>query len=155
MFLGADENLAARREGCSPDTTMVRLALRFLPIVAVLAGTMDARAADDRIAIGELTAAPGVEYAALADAAKLELGALDSSHVKRRVVVSLAVVRNEDAPVSVLIDAMVRDRKTGTMLAAIRGRAHAPDAGSSLETRKAVLRAAVRCALSQVPAAAR
>jgi hypothetical protein len=115
----------------------------------------DASAADERIAIGELSvpAAPaGVDRASLRTAAEGEIRALDASRVKRRVVVSLSVTGASDAPVAVAVNALVRDRRTGNMIAIVEGRALA-DGGGTVELRRAVLRAAVRTALSQIPAA--
>lgn len=127
------------------------LFLAPLALVALAAG--DATAADEKVALGELTPAYGVPYDALESAAVAEIGALDTSHLKRRVVVSIAVLKNDAAPVAVSISALVRDKKTGNMIAVVSGRAQSEKDGKAI--RENVLRAAVRCALSQVPQAAR
>lgn len=126
-----------------------------LGVLGAVLAPRGAPAADDRIAIGEVSvpaAPPGVDRAALRSAAEGELRVLDASRVKRRVVVSLAVVGATDAPVAVSVSAMVRDGRTGAMIAVIEGRARA-DGGGNVELRRAVLRAAVRTAVRQIPAA--
>ena len=120
-------------------------------LVVLAAG--EATAADEKVALGELTPAYGVAYDALQSAAVAEIGALDTSHLKRKVIVSIAVVKNEGTGVAVSISALVRDKKTGNMLAVVSGRAQSEK--DTIATRTNVLRAAVRCALSQVPQAAR
>jgi hypothetical protein len=114
-----------------------------------------ASAADERIAIGEVSvpqAPPGVDRATLKSAAEGEVKALDASNVKRRVVVSLAVASASDAPVEVSINAVIRDSRTGAMIAIVEGRARS-DGGGNVELRRAVLRAAVHTAVQQIPKA--
>jgi hypothetical protein len=138
---------------------------RAWPFLApfVVAGALvasDASSAEEKIALGEVSvpetnAPPGVDPATLRSAAEGELRSIDPAklHNKKRVVVSVSVAETRDRPaVAVSVNAMLRDGKSGTMLAIIEGRARA-EGGASPELRKAVLRAAVKSAVSQIPAA--
>jgi hypothetical protein len=122
---------------------------------AVSAG--DASAADTSIALGEVAVPPlssGVDRAALKSAAEGELLVVDASRLrkKRTVVVSVAVIGASHSPFACTVNALLRDAKTGNMLAIIEGRAKA-EGDANPELRKQVLRAAVRSAVSQIPAA--
>jgi hypothetical protein len=135
-------------------TTRAWLVLGFLGAVVV---PRSSSAADERIAIGEVAVAaaaspPGVDRATLKSAAEGEIRTLDASHVKHKVVVSLSVIGASDAPVAVSVNALVRDGRTGAMIAIIEGRARA-EGGGNVELRRAVLRAAVRTAVRQIPSA--
>lgn len=128
--------------------------------LVVLAGVLlvgrPAVAADERIAIGEVTvpaATPGVDRATVKSAAEGEIRTLDASRVRRRVVVSLSVVRSSiDGPVAVSVNALLRDGRTGNMIAVLEGRAQSEGTGG-VELRRAVVRAAVRSAVRQIPVA--
>lgn len=130
----------------------------MLVAAAVFAG--DARAADTSIALGEVAVPPpssGVDRAALKTAAEGELSGVDQGKLrslrkKRAVLVSVAVIGSQQSPFGCTINAMLRDAKTGTMLAIVEGRAKA-EGDANLELRKQVMRAAVRSAVSQIPAA--
>jgi hypothetical protein len=122
---------------------------------AVFAG--DASAAETSIALGEVAVPPvssGVDRAALKSAAEGELLVVDASRLrkKRTVVVSVAVIGASHSPFACTVNALLRDAKTGNMLAIIEGRAKA-EGDANPELRKQVLRAAVRSAVSQIPAA--
>ena len=113
--------------------------------------------ADTSIALGEVAVPPvssGVDRAALRNAAEGELSGVDASHLRRRraVVVSVAVIGSSQAPFACTVNALLRDAKTGTMLAILEGHAHAEGAVTE-ELRKRVLRAAMHGAVSQIPAA--
>lgn len=119
----------------------------------------DASAADMSIALGEVAVPPassGVDRAALKTAAEGELRGVDASKLrprkKRDVVVSVAVVGSTPSPYACTINALLYDAKTGTMLAIIQGQAHSEGAAND-EVRTRVLRAAMRNAVSQIPAA--
>lgn len=127
----------------------------LLAAAALAAG--ESRASDAAIALGELSVSsptPGVDRAALKNAAESELLRIDASKLprKKRLIVSLAVVRTADSPVECTVNALLRDGKTGSMVAILEGRAHA-EGGASAELRGAVLRAAVRVAVRQIPEA--
>jgi hypothetical protein len=114
----------------------------------------DAGAGDTVIALGEVAVPPpssGVDRAALQTAAEGELGIVDTSHFKkvRSVVVSVAVVGAEPSPFTCTVNALVRDAKTGSMLAVTEGRARA-DGDANTELRKRVLRAAMHSAMVQI-----
>lgn len=128
------------------------LLLAPLALVA-FAAAGEASAAEEKIALGELNAAYGVSHDSLHNAAIAELHAIDSSRVKRTVVVSISVLKNDAGPVSVAISAAVRDKKTGNILAVLQGTAKSEKDGAAI--RENVLRAAVHSALSQVPQATR
>lgn len=127
----------------------------FLLAAAISAG--DANAAETSIALDEVAVPPvssGVDRATLKTAAEGELRGVDASRLRKRrtVLVSVAVIGSSQSPFGCTVNALLRDAKTGTMLAIIEGRAHAEgDANAAL--RNQVLRAAVRSAVSQIPAA--
>jgi len=117
----------------------------------------DASASDTSIALGEVAVPPvssGVDRATLKRAAEGELRGVDTSHLRKRrdVVVSVAIVGSAQSPFACTVNALLRDAKTGTMLAIIEGRARAEGDASS-ELRNLVLRAALRSAVRQIPEA--
>ena len=127
----------------------------FVLAAAMSAG--DARAAETSITLDDVAVPPagsGVDHAALKTAAEGELRGVDASRLRKRrtVLVSIAVIGSSQSPFGCTINALLRDAKTGTMLAIIEGRAHA-EGDANADLRKQVLRAAVRSAVSQIPAA--
>jgi hypothetical protein len=131
----------------------------LLPLLCAAAlATGDARAADTSIALGEVGTPPassGVDRDALRSAAEGELGEVDPVRMrllrkKRAVIVSVAVIGAEPRPYACTVNAVLRDAKTGTMLAIVEGRARGEGAPSP-ELRKQVLRAAMRSAVNQIP----
>lgn len=125
----------------------------FILAAAVFAG--DAGAAETSIALGEVAVPPessGVDRAALKSAAEGELLGVDASRLRKRrtVLVSVAVIGSSPSPFACTVNALLRDAKTGTMLAIIEGRARA-QGDANPEMRNQVLRAAVRSALRQIP----
>ena len=137
---------------------MARPWLFLSPLVlaaAICAG--DVCAAETSLALGEVAVPPpssGVEQSTLRIAAAGELRGVDASRLRKRrtVVVSMAVIGSSQSPFGCTVNAMLRDAKTGTMLAIIEGRAHA-EGEANAETRNQVLRAAVRIAVRQIPEA--
>lgn len=129
-------------------------------LLAAALSAGDASAADTSIALGEVAVPPassGVDRAALKSAAEGELSGVDPAKLrvlrkKRSVLVSVAVIGAQQSPFACTVNAMLRDAKTGTMLAIIEGRAKA-EGDANPELRKQVMRAAVRSAVSQIPAA--
>jgi len=132
----------------------VRLTFAALLVVLALSVARDASTAEpERNALGEVTVsehAPGIDPAAVKSTAEHEIRGVDARRVKRRVIVSVAVVRSTDDPVAVRVNATLREAKSGNMIAVIEGRASS-DASADAELRRAVLRAAVRCAVRQIP----
>jgi hypothetical protein len=128
----------------------------LLLATALCAG--DARAADTSIALGEVAVPPvgsGVDRVALKSAAEGELRGVDATKLrahkkKRDVVVSMAITDSTQSPFGCTVNALLRDAKTGNMLAIIEGRARSEGAANA-EVRNRVLRAAVRSAVSQIP----
>lgn len=119
-------------------------------------GVRDAGAASEsEIAVSEVTPPPassGVDQATLKSAAETEIKSLPGPRAKgRRVLVSLALVRADDAPVSITIDATLRDARTGNMIAIVEGRARAESGSASSDLKKQVAHAAVRSAVRQIP----
>jgi len=118
----------------------------------------DASAADAQLTIGEVAVPPpssGVDRAQLKRAAEGELEGVDKSRIrnkKRAVLVSIAVVTSSQSPFGCTVNALLRDAKTGTMLAIIEGNAKA-EGDANAELRSRVLHAALRSAVSQIPAA--
>ena len=136
-------------------TTFGGLVLGCLLVTAALAPP-PARAADASIAVGEVSGGglPGTDAGVVKSAAEGELRRMDTAKLprSRALVVSLAVSATSDAPVACTINATVRDGRTGAMLAIVEGRARTegrPDG----ELRAAVVRAAVRSAVSRIPEA--
>ena len=122
----------------------------------LLLGTGDASADEPlAIAVGEVSPPPenaGVDVAGLRAEAETEIRQIDPSQAgQRRFVVSLALVRAVvEGPYRCKIAAMVRDAKTGAMIAIIEGLAHA-EGPASAELRKQVAHAAVRSAMRRIP----
>jgi hypothetical protein len=139
---------------CSLSMSARTLGTVALLLTVATAGEAKA-AGEDRIALGEVSvsaSSQGVDRAALKSAAEGEIRTIDPSRVTRSVVVSVAVIGTSDGPVAVSVNAMLRDGKTGNMIAILEGRARAEGTGGA-DLRRAVLRAAVRSAVRQIPAA--
>ena len=133
-----------------------RSLLAPIALAAALSVSGDA-SAETSLALGEVAIPPlssGVEQSALKSAAEGELRGVDASRLRkhRKVVVSVAVVGSSPSPFACTVSALLRDAKTGTMLAIIEGHAHA-EGDANAELRNRVLRAAVRIAVSQIPEA--
>jgi hypothetical protein len=129
----------------------------LLSLAAALSlAVSDAGAGASTIAVGEVTPPPpsfGVDRATLKRAAEGEIEKIDVSRLpSRRVVVSLALVRASDAPVACTINAMLRDGRTGAMIAIMESSASA-DGGTpqDVDLRKAVAATAVRSVVRQIP----
>jgi hypothetical protein len=128
----------------------------LLLVTAILSGG-DAAASDTSIALGEVGVPPvasGLDRAMLKTAAEGELRGVDTSRLRKRrdVIVSVAIIGSAPSPFACTVNALVRDKKTGTMLAIIEGRARA-EGDANPELRNQVLHAALRSAVSQIPAA--
>ena len=133
-----------------------KLVVLLAPIVlATTVVSGEASASDTSIALGEVAvpeASCGVDHAALRTAAEGELRIVDVSKLRKRrnVLVSVAIIGSAQAPLAFTVNALLRDAKTGTMLAILEGRARAegqPDA----DVCKQVLRAALHGAVRQIP----
>lgn len=129
-------------------------------LLATALSAGDVSAADTSIALGEVTVPPpstGVDGTSFRTAAEGELRGVDASKLrarktKRTVVVSMAVSASTQSPFACTVNALLRDAKTGTMLAIIEGSARV-EGDANVELRKQVLRRAVRNAVVQIPAA--
>jgi len=130
----------------------LRRALAVSALGAALAFSGLADAADVRIAVGEVVAPPStVDPASLRDAAEGEIRLLDPAELPRRqYVVSLAVTNA--TPVACSVNAMLRDAKSGNMVAIIEGGARAEGSASS-EQRQKLAHLAVRSAVRRIPRA--
>src|SRR5436190_17744461 len=121
--------------------TFISLALVGLALTAT-----DARAGGGTIALGEVATPPvgsGVDRALLQTTAEGAIRQIDASKLPpRRVLVSIAVTRATETPAVCTINAMLRDERTGNMLAIIEGEARSE--GTSADSRQQVARAAVR-----------
>lgn len=140
---------------------MVRPWLLLAPLfLATALSAGDASAAETSIALGEVAIPPvssGVDHATLRTTAEGELRSVDSKKLlvlrkKRAVLVSMAIIGSTPSPFACSVNAVLRDAKTGAMLAVIEGRARS-EGDSSPEVRTRVLRAAVHSAMSQIPEA--
>jgi len=141
----------------TPPLMTFRTFLTASVVVTALAAG-NARASDTSVAIGEVAAPPissGVDGAALKSAAERELRQVDSSRLRnhRKVVVSVAMLGALEAPYGCTVNAVLRDAKTGTMLAVIEGSARAEGNTTTDLVRQQVLRVALRNAVRQIPAA--
>lgn len=139
--------------------TMLRPWLALAPLLLAAAlSAGDASASETSLALGEVATPPassGVDHAALRTAAEGELRFVDARKLrelrkKRAIVVSLAVIGSTPSPYACSVNAVLRDAKTGTMLAVLEGRARS-EGDANPEVRTRVLRAAVRSAVSQIP----
>mgnify|MGYP001202444473 CR=1 FL=1 len=127
-------------------------------IVAALAmfapGKVDAT--EGPIAVGEVSPPPagsGIDASVLREAATAEIKQMDLSGLRdrRKVVVSLALTRAvTDGPIACTVNAMLRDARTGAMIAIIEAGAHA-EGPASPELRNQVAHAAVRSAVRRIP----
>lgn len=128
-----------------------------LALAATLRASDAGAAADGDIALSEVAPPPpssGVDQATLKTAAEGEIKRIDPARAPRwkgrRVLVSVALIKADDAPVAVTVNATLREAKTGTMIAIVEGRARAEGSGSS-DLKKQVAHAAVRSAVRQIP----
>ena len=129
-------------------------------LLATALSAGDASAAETSIALGEVAVPPassGVDHALLRTTVEGELRGVDAKklHVlrkKRAVLVSMAIMSSTPSPFACSINAVLRDARTGAMLAVIEGRARS-EGDASPEVRSRVLRAAVRSAVRQIPEA--
>ncbi len=135
-------------------------ALSFLvAVVMVVFSTTATYAAESTVALGEVAApaaSTGIDRATLKNAAERELSGIDSAKLKakkrRPVVVSIALTSATDVSKGCTVDAMLRDARSGAMIAIVQGRASAEGDGEGSPTlRKAVLHAAMRSAVTQIP----
>lgn len=130
-------------------------------LLALAIGTADVAAnaaAESEIALSEVTPPPpssGMDHATLKSAAEGEIKRIDGSRAKgRKVLVSVALLPRDDAPVSFSVNAMLRDAKSGSMIAIVEGRARA-EGSVTTDLKKQVAHAAVRSAVRQIPDALR
>ena len=127
----------------------------MLALAIGIGGASDARAAtDSEIALSEVAPPPpsaGVDQATLKTAAEGEIKQIDGSRTKgRRVLVSVALLSRDDAPVSFTVNATLRDAKSGAMIAITEGRARAEGSATN-DLKREVARAALRSAVRQIP----
>jgi hypothetical protein len=132
------------------------LSIAVLSAVVTLAAG-EAVAADPPIAVGEVSVPESTpaDAAGVRSAAEGELRQIDSSRIpgRRRFVVSLALTRDAvEGPVACTVNAMLRDARTGVMIAIIEAGARA-EGPVSPELRKQVAHAAVRNAVRRIPRA--
>lgn len=105
------------------------------------------------IAVGEIAESAGIDSAAVRATAEGELAEIDVSKIpaKRPVIVSLSVARSAVAGgVACHVNAMLRDAKSGAMIAIIEAGAQAQGTTSD-EAAKRVWNAAVRSAMRRIP----
>lgn len=134
---------------------LAHLSAFLLAGAALSMSDADANAAGPGITLAEVTPPPpssGVDRATLRDVAQGEIARIDSSGARRHVLVSVALVRADESPVACTVDAILRDAKTGNMIAILEGRARA-EGSTSRELKRQVAHAAVRSAVRQIPEA--
>jgi hypothetical protein len=118
--------------------------------------SQEVAATDPAISVGEVSPPPvasGVDAAALRDAAEGELRQIDTAGFpqRRHFVVSLAMTRSAaEGPIACTVNAMLRDARTGVMIAIIEAGAQA-EGPVSLELQRKVAHAAVRSAMRRIP----
>lgn len=140
--------------------TAVRRSLSLLAVAATTFVTVSASAADpvQPIAVGEVTEAAGgvgIDSAAIRSTADDEIAQIDTSKLpaKKRYLVSLSVARSSIGDgVACTVNAMLRDAKTGAMIAIIEAGAQAAGTTSD-EVIRRVAHAAVRSAMRRIPTA--
>lgn len=129
----------------------------LLPAAAtLLLVTGPAQAVEAPISVGEITPPPansGVDAALMRDAAEGEIKQIDHDKLprRRRVVVSFALTKLEGA-LDCTVNALVRDAKTGVMIAIIEAGAKAEGAVTD-EKRKQIVQGAVRNVVRRIPTA--
>jgi hypothetical protein len=139
-------------------TSRPSLSFAIVLATALFASTPRADAGDSAITVAEVSPPPpsfGIDAAMLRAAAEGEIRQIDVSRLPkhRPVLVAFALTRAVvQGPIDCTVNAMVRDAKTGTMIAIIEGGAHA-DGPPSAELRKQVAHAAVRNAVRRIPLA--
>jgi hypothetical protein len=125
------------------------VALFVLPLVFFARGS----AADDGpitiTSIADPPASAGIDQASLRNAAQEHIRALDGTHLKRPIAITIAVVGATNAPASCVVNATVLDRRTGAMLGVAAGYAEA-SYGAPGDQRPAVARTAVRNAVNRI-----
>src|SRR5438045_3202906 len=106
-----------------------KTAAMLLTMAVALVG-LPAHAAELAFALGEVAAPPeasGIDRATLKSTAERELETVDASRVKakkrRPVVVSVAITSATDASKACTVNAMLRDARSGVMIAILQGRA--------------------------------
>jgi hypothetical protein len=135
-------------------------ARRYLSLLAAAAMTFAARSASATeppapIAVGEIAENAGIDSASVRSTAEGEIAQIDLSKLpaKRRFVDSLSVARSPVADgVACTVNALLRDAKTGAMIAIIEAGAQAAGATSD-EVARRVAHAAVRSAMRRIPTA--
>jgi hypothetical protein len=138
----------------------VVLPIAALAAAAVLITSPAAEATDAApIVIGEVSTPPmgaGIDVAGLRNVAEGAIRQIDATTLPKRqrpVVVSFAVTRaGASGPVVCTVNAMVRDAKTGTMLAIIEANTSASGPASA-ELKKQVAEGAIRSAVRRIPSA--
>ncbi len=143
-----------------PNPSRVVRGARTLAACLVIALSLtvggDAEATDAPIAVGEVSPPPagsGIDASVLREAAAAEIKQIDFSRLRdrRKIVVSLAITRAiAEGPFACTVNAMLRDAKTGVMIAIIEAGAQA-EGPASMELRKQVAHAAVRSAVRRIP----
>lgn len=134
---------------------MWRSFLVVLALGVLLSWSGAARAAEGPIAVGEVSTASErseIDISAVRDVATAELERIDSSRLssKRRVVVSLTLTRALANGPACNVSAMLRDARTGTMIAVIEAGVQAVGPLSpGLWSR--LTHAAVRNAMRKIP----
>lgn len=131
------------------------LALSAAAVLSLVASSASATEPPAPIAVGEIAESAGIDSAAVRTTAEGEIAQIDPSKLplKRRFVVSLSLARSAigDA-VACTVNAMLRDAKTGAMIAIIEAGAQAQGTTSD-EVAKRVAHAAVRSAMRRIPTA--
>lgn len=136
-------------------------ARRFLALTAAAAISLvasTAAAADPvvgQVAVGEIAESAGIDSASVRTTAEGEIAQIDLSKLpaKRRYLVSLSLARSSIGDsVACTVNAMLRDAKTGAMIAIIEAGAQAAGSTSDDAARR-VAHAAVRSAMRRIPTA--
>lgn len=107
------------------------------------------------IAVGEVGESAGIDSDSIRTTAEGEIAQIDVSKLptKRRVLVSLSLARSSVGDgVACTVNAMLRDAKTGAMIAIIEAGAQAQGTTSD-EVARRVAHAAVRTAMRRIPTA--
>jgi len=132
----------------------------LLPALLLALGSVtgeSSAATETEIALSEVAPPPpssGIDHATLKTAAEGEIKRIDGSKAKgRRVLVSVALVKSDDAPVSATVNATLREARSGTIFAIVEGRARAEGSAATTDLKKQVAHAAVRSAVRQIPQA--
>lgn len=150
---------APRSNATSLPVRLTRLARLGVAVgAAVVCASPKAIAAEERLSLGEIAPPPassGIDAPSFKRVLEEELRLVPRARLPRRRIVVSALLRvppvsESAASYGCTVSTMLRDGRSGTMLAVVEGRASSEHL-SSPDARRAVVAAAARRAIEQIP----